>query len=74
MLDPYALKSAQRAKLVRAYDKFASQRFKRIPDIADDETRGEIDAALMDALGINDDLSVLRRMLAQEPLITGARS
>jgi hypothetical protein len=74
VLDPYALKPAQRAKLVRAYDEFASQRFKRIPDIADDETRGKIDAALMDALGINDDLSVLRRMLAQESLITGARS
>jgi hypothetical protein len=64
----------QKAKLVAAYDTYATQRFKKIPEIADDVTREKIDEAVMDALSISEDLGVLRRMLAEEPLITGARA
>jgi hypothetical protein len=74
VLDPFALKPTQRAKLVAAYDTYATQRFNKIPQIAEDVTRRKIDEAVMEALGVSEDLGVLRRMLAEEPLVTGARS
>lgn len=74
VLDPFALQSEQKNKLVRAYEAFSSNIFRSIPEIAVDETRARIDAVIMEALGIDDDLGILRRMVAQEPLITGSRS
>jgi N-6 DNA Methylase len=74
VLDPFALKSTQMRRLVKAYDTYAKQRFDRIPQIAEDVTRQKIDEAVIEALGISEDLGVLRRMLAEEPLVTGARS
>lgn len=38
--------------------------------MADDVVRIKIDAAITEALGLKDDLSVLRKLLAAEPIIS----
>jgi hypothetical protein len=41
-----------------------------LPQIAEDVVRSKIDAAIAKALNIEDDLSVLRKLLAAEPVIS----
>jgi hypothetical protein len=74
VLNPLGLNLVKRKRLLKAYDELSSEQLMRIPDIEHDSVRKEIDAALMRALCIDDDLEVLRRMISREPLITGATS
>jgi hypothetical protein len=41
-----------------------------LPQIAEDVVRAKIDAAIAAALGLKDDLSMLRKLLAAEPIIS----
>src|SRR5260370_1327429 len=67
VLDPFALSATQRKQLVRAYHEVSSEHFMRIPDIKNDAVRKKVDVALMNALGVHDDLEILRHMISQEP-------
>jgi hypothetical protein len=69
LLDPFSLRPAQVEKIVRAYEDVKNERLSRLPEMSGDEVRAKIDATLMDALEIDEDLSKLRNMLAEEPLI-----
>jgi hypothetical protein len=74
VLDVPALEPSQRAKLIRAYDDLCDSELLPVPRIDHDGVRAKIDAALMDALGLGDNLMELRRMMAAEPLLLGGRA
>jgi len=69
VLNPVDLKLSQRQKLIQTYDELASQPLSRLPDVNGDNVRRGIDKAIMEALEIDDDLTTLRRMLAEEPIL-----
>jgi len=68
VLDVTLLSGDQRRELASAYDRLADQTLQPFPQMAGDPVRAEIDAAIAQALGLPD-FSVLRTLLAQEPII-----
>lgn len=54
--------------LVNAYDKLCDQPLKSLPEMADDPVRAKIDGAIAKALNLPD-FSILRTLLAKEPVI-----
>jgi hypothetical protein len=68
VLDVASLTKKQVKKLAAAYDEIATQRLEPFPYMATDKARAAIDAAIADALGLPD-FSVLRALLAQEPVV-----
>ncbi len=61
--------SAEQFKiLTTAYDKLADQTLKPLPEMADDPVRAEIDKAIAKALNLPD-FSILRTLLAKEPVV-----
>jgi len=54
--------------LVAAYDELADKPLLTFPEMATDPVRARIDAAVSKALGLPD-FSILRRLLAQEPVV-----
>ncbi|MEW6034354.1 MAG: hypothetical protein AB1603_05835 [Chloroflexota bacterium] len=67
-LDVSALTLAQKQSLALAYDQLCSQPLLPFPKMAEDPARRAIDAAVAEALGLPD-FSVLRELLAQEPVV-----
>ncbi len=70
VIDPRALSVESKKALVMAYDKFCKKELQALPHIGIDEVRAEIDKSVCDALGLPDDLSVLRKLLSLEPVIS----
>lgn len=70
VLDPRRLPKKAQEALVQAYDQLAKLELQPVPQIAKDDVRSKIDAAIAEALGIEDDLSVLRMLLASEPVMS----
>ncbi|MBI2918400.1 MAG: hypothetical protein HYY01_10455 [Chloroflexi bacterium] len=68
VLDVTALAPAQKGELVSAYDRLCQQPLLPFPEMANDPVRAEIDAAIAKALNLPD-FSVLRKLLAQEPVV-----
>lgn len=68
VLDVGALKADQTKRLVDAYDSLSVQPLLRFPQMATDPVRQAMDEALSAALGLPD-LSILRNLLAQEPVV-----
>lgn len=73
MMNPVTLAAGPRRRLTRAYEDLSEQDLRPLPELDQDDVRRKIDSAFTEALGIPDDLAVLRRMMAQEPLVGGAR-
>lgn len=73
VLNPVALAAGQRRRLTRAYEELADRELRPLPELDQDDVRGQIDSAFTEALGIRDDLTVLRRMMAQEPVVGSTR-
>jgi hypothetical protein len=69
VLNPIALSSSQRQKLIQTYDELSSQTLARLPDVNQDIVRRKIDKAIMETLKVDDDLTTLRRMLGEEPIL-----
>ncbi|PJF31437.1 MAG: hypothetical protein CUN51_03650 [Candidatus Thermofonsia Clade 1 bacterium] len=69
VLDVRMLSNAQLDKLAEAYDRLCEQTLLPFPQMGSDPVRAEIDKALSEALGLPD-LSNLRMLLAQEPVIS----
>jgi hypothetical protein len=72
VLDAARLTERQRAQLVRLYNYVKDGELGRIPEIADDAVRAQIDAGLMHALGIDANLREVRDLVASEPLLRPA--
>jgi hypothetical protein len=79
VLDVAHLQPKTLTSLAAAYDDLCQENLHRLPAIAGDETRGKIDHAIEQALGLPH-LSILRELLSREPIIcltnerlTGAR-
>jgi len=72
ILDLRALTPDQLSALAAAYDRLSTQTLQPLPRMAQDETRAAIDAAISATLGLPD-LTLLRTMLAHEPVITMKR-
>lgn len=70
VLDPFALTRTQCTKLTKEYEALKVESLSRLPEIANDAIRAQIDKALMKALGVDVDLSILRELIAQEPVLT----
>ncbi len=68
VLDVRTLTPFQLQSLVAAYDALCQQPLLPFPQMAQDPTRRAIDDAISGALGLPD-LSVLREMLAREPVV-----
>lgn len=68
VLDIRQLSEEQLCKLAAAYDEVCHETLRPLPQMAEDETRAKIDAAIADALGLPD-FSILRKMLAREPVV-----
>lgn len=62
------LSQAQLEALAAAYDEVCDQGLRSFPEMVHDPVRARIDAAISEALGLPD-LSILRRLLAQEPVV-----
>jgi len=70
VLDPSGLTGQQRAALERLYDAVADSAFERLPQVAEDRVRARIDSGIMNALGVDTDLGVVRAMLGREPILS----
>jgi hypothetical protein len=70
VLDASKLSTQAHRKLKEDYDDLAKLEIQALPQIADDVVRAKIDAAIAAALGLKDDLSMLRKLLAAEPIIS----
>lgn len=68
VLDIRALPPAQKQSLSDAYDRLCQSPLLPFPEMAQDPTRAEIDAAIQQALGLPD-FTILRELLAQEPVV-----
>ncbi|MBI2846244.1 MAG: hypothetical protein HYX82_00020 [Chloroflexi bacterium] len=68
VLDVRSLTPTQTESLVKAYNTLSTQPLLPFPDMANDPVRQAIDAAISEALGLPN-LSVLRNLLAQEPVV-----
>jgi hypothetical protein len=70
VLDPRELGKKAQAELCRTYDECSPLQIQALPYIDTDPVHDKIDGALKTALGIGDDLSRLRNMLAREPIVS----
>lgn len=72
--DPASLHPHARQTLLDAYETLSGETLLPIPEMNDDPIRVRIDDALASALGLKQDLAPIRKLMAVEPLIVGARS
>jgi hypothetical protein len=70
VLDARQLSETVRTDLSSRYDEIARMELQPLPQIATDVTRAHIDEAIAQALGVKDNLSTLRKLLAAEPIIS----
>jgi hypothetical protein len=68
VLDVRQLTAGQLKELVAGYDRIAQESLKPLPEMDSDPARTAIDKALCEALSLPD-ISILRKLLAQEPVI-----
>jgi len=68
ILDVRKLSEVQIATLVDTYDEICDEEILPLPSMATDKTREKIDSAISEVLGLPD-LSILRKMLAREPVV-----
>ncbi len=68
VLDVRQITAKRKDRLSRAFDELARLPLEPFPSMVEDEARIRIDAAISQALGLPD-LSVLREMLAREPIV-----
>jgi len=70
VIDPRKLTKETQTALCAAYDELSKQEIQALPQMAEDDVRVKMDAAIAKALGLKDDLSLLRKLLAAEPIIS----
>jgi len=70
IIDSRELSEGVSKKLCRAYDELCGLEIQALPQMAEDDIRKKIDVAIAESLGLKDDLSLLRRLLAAEPIIS----
>lgn len=70
VFDPRKLGVTAQAQLCETYDEVSALQVQALPAIDSDPVHSRIDGAFAAALGINDDLGRLRRMLAREPVVS----
>jgi len=68
VLDVRRIAAKKKARLARSFDELARRHLEPFPNMVEDKTRIRIDTAIADVLGLPD-LSVLREMLAREPIV-----
>ncbi len=68
VLNVNELSAEQLKALAAAYDKLCREQLKPLPEMADDPVRAEMDKAIASALHLPD-VSILRALLAKEPVI-----
>ena len=73
-LDLNKLSNTQLTELDKTFDSLSTKHLDRIMNLWKDETRIDIDNKVLEILGIDMDLSGLRRRLCREPTIYGRKS
>lgn len=71
VLDPRGLSKSARTAITTHYDLVKKQELKRLPEMISDQTRIEIDNVFAQALGLSQNLEMVRQLLASEPVISG---
>jgi len=74
VLEPAGLGKKQLKTLVDAYNDLADKDLSSLPEIDNDSVRADIDAAIMQAFGFSVSSKILRELMAEEPLVVGART
>jgi hypothetical protein len=72
VLDLHALSSEQLKRLADVYDRLCDKPLQPFPHMAADEVRADIDQSIAEVLSLPD-FSILRTLLAQEPVISMKR-
>lgn len=73
-LDLIELSNTQLTDLDETFDSLSTKRLDRIMNLWRDKTREEIDRKVLEILGIDTDLTSLRRRLCREPTIYGRKT
>ena len=68
VIDLRTLKTSRLKALSNAFDRLSNETLRPFPEMYDDNTRAEIDKAIEKAFDLPD-LSVLRQLLAREPIV-----
>jgi hypothetical protein len=68
VLDPRRVSAQRRSQLARSFDALSREPLEPLTELAADKTRIEIDNAIMQSLGLRDDLTALRELLTAEPI------
>lgn len=71
VLDPRKLNLKIKKALCSAFDQISKLEMQPLPSIEIDVVRAKIDTAIADGLGLKNDFSIFRKLLAAEPLIAG---
>ena len=72
VLDTRRLSPAQLKRLSEFFDDMAEEEFERLPSMADCSARQTLDAGISQVLGLPN-LSMLRSLLASEPVVSNRR-
>lgn len=72
VLDVLSLEPTKAKSLASAFDRICDEPLQPFPDMASDATRARIDRAITESLGLPG-LGVLRKLLAQEPVVCSER-
>ncbi len=70
VLDASKLTTLAVGTLVSTYKKMCGQKLARLPYVAHDPIRAEMDSALMSAIGLDVDLGPIRQLLSKEPILS----
>ena len=73
VINPAALAANRRRRLAAAFDHYASLDMRPLPLVAEDDVRAAIDRAIAGALDLKDDFSVVRTIVAAEPILAYSR-
>lgn len=74
VLDLTALSATQITRLLRLWEAVRAKPMHTLPELANDPVRHEIDSEIGAVLDLSDSFDVLRRMLARDQVLLGARS
>jgi hypothetical protein len=63
VIDPSKLSKGTQQKLSKVYDELSKKEILALPQMVEDEVREKLDNVVSDALGLDNDLSVVRKLL-----------
>lgn len=66
------LNTNYKERMLQHWNEISSLNFKKLAEITSDDSRKALDRIILEGLGLNTDLEILRQLLFDEPLLKGA--